>query len=147
MPRHPPAMPSHRSAPCLASATERLYPVAVCLTRPLFMMPMAGASSSPLGNAMRSSAPPWGTVGYLLSALAGHHDDEAVICLTRHAVNNPHPAMQPTYVGVWEKDVVAKKAAFSSTIIGPRSRRRPLSATQHNPTTSLVDISFHCHET
>ena len=30
---------------------------------------------------------------------------------------------------------------------GPRSRRRPLSATQHNPTTSLVDISFHCHET
>jgi hypothetical protein len=29
----------------------------------------------------------------------------------------------------------------------PRSRRRPLSATQHNPTTSLVDIAFHCHET
>src|SRR5215471_8163700 len=29
---------------------------------------------------------------------------------------------------------------------GPRSRRRPLSATQHNPTTSLVGISFHCHE-
>jgi putative transposase len=29
----------------------------------------------------------------------------------------------------------------------PRSRRRPLSATQHNPTTSLVGISFHCHET
>ena len=28
----------------------------------------------------------------------------------------------------------------------PRSRRRPLSATQHNPTTSLVGISFHCHE-
>jgi hypothetical protein len=31
--------------------------------------------------------------------------------------------------------------------IGPRSRRRPLSVTQHNPTTSLVGISFHCHET
>ena len=93
-------MPSHRSAPYLASATERLYPVAVCLTRPLFMLLMAGASSSPLGNAMRSSALPWGTVGYLLSALAGHYDDEDVICLTRHAVNNPHPAMQPTYVGV-----------------------------------------------
>jgi hypothetical protein len=31
--------------------------------------------------------------------------------------------------------------------VRPRSRRRPLSATQHNPTTSLVDISFHCHET
>jgi transposase len=30
---------------------------------------------------------------------------------------------------------------------GPRSRRRPLSATQHNPTTPLVDISFHSHET
>jgi PAS domain S-box-containing protein len=29
----------------------------------------------------------------------------------------------------------------------PRSRRRPLSATQHNPTTSLIGISFHCHET
>src|SRR4029434_277150 len=27
---------------------------------------------------------------------------------------------------------------------GHRSRRRPLSATQHHPTTSLVDISFHC---
>jgi acetylornithine deacetylase/succinyl-diaminopimelate desuccinylase-like protein len=30
---------------------------------------------------------------------------------------------------------------------GPRSRCWPLSATQHNPTTSLVGISFHCHET
>jgi hypothetical protein len=29
----------------------------------------------------------------------------------------------------------------------PRSRRRPLSATQHNPTTSLVGIALHCHET
>src|SRR5215813_2535724 len=27
---------------------------------------------------------------------------------------------------------------------GPRSRRRPLSATQHNPTTSRVGIAFHC---
>jgi hypothetical protein len=34
-----------------------------------------------------------------------------------------------------------------SDYFGPRSRRRPLSATQHNPTTSLVGISFHCHET
>jgi len=31
--------------------------------------------------------------------------------------------------------------------IRPRSRRRPLSATQHNPTTSLAGISFHCNET
>src|SRR5262249_613948 len=28
---------------------------------------------------------------------------------------------------------------------GPRSRRRPLSATQHHPTTSLVGISWHSH--
>ena len=31
-------------------------------------------------------------------------------------------------------------------IVGPRSRRRPLSATQHHPTTSLVGISWHCNE-
>jgi hypothetical protein len=31
--------------------------------------------------------------------------------------------------------------------IGLRSWRRPLSATQHNPTTSLISISFHCNET
>ena len=30
--------------------------------------------------------------------------------------------------------------------IWPRSRRRPLSATQHHPTTSLVGISLHCNE-
>jgi exopolyphosphatase/pppGpp-phosphohydrolase len=28
----------------------------------------------------------------------------------------------------------------------PRSRRRPLSATQHHPATSLVGISWHCNE-
>ena len=27
-----------------------------------------------------------------------------------------------------------------------RSRRRPLSATQHHPTPSLIDISWHCNE-
>ena len=31
-------------------------------------------------------------------------------------------------------------------VFGPRSRRRPLSATQHHPTTSLVGISWHCNE-
>ena len=31
-------------------------------------------------------------------------------------------------------------------IIRPRSRRRPLSATQHHPTPSLIDISWHCNE-
>jgi hypothetical protein len=30
---------------------------------------------------------------YLLSALAGRHDDEDVISLTRRTVNNPNPAM------------------------------------------------------
>ena len=29
---------------------------------------------------------------------------------------------------------------------GPRSRRRPLSATPHHPTTALVGISWHCKE-
>jgi hypothetical protein len=29
-----------------------------------------------------------------VSALAGHHDDEDLICLTRRAVNTAHPAMQ-----------------------------------------------------
>src|SRR5215510_8946397 len=29
---------------------------------------------------------------------------------------------------------------------GPRSRHRPLSATQHHPATSLVGISWHCNE-
>jgi len=32
------------------------------------------------------------------------------------------------------------------SIIGPRSRRRPLSATQHHPTTSLGGISWHGKE-
>jgi hypothetical protein len=31
---------------------------------------------------------------YLLPALAGRHDDEAVICLTQRTVNTPNPAMQ-----------------------------------------------------
>jgi hypothetical protein len=47
MPRHPRAMPSHRSAPCLASATERVYPVAGGLTRPLFMLPMGIVKLTP----------------------------------------------------------------------------------------------------
>ena len=36
---------------------------------------------------------------------------------------------------------------FPDSEVRPRSRRRPLAATQHNPTTSLVSIAFHCHET
>jgi type IV secretory pathway VirB10-like protein len=38
-------------------------------------------------------------------------------------------------------------AKVTTNVYGPRSRRRPLAATQHNPTTSLVGISFHCDET
>jgi len=38
------------------------------------------------------------------------------------------------------------KMAISIRTSGPRSRRRPLSATQHHPTTSLVGISLHCNE-
>src|SRR6266446_183322 len=34
----------------------------------------------------------------------------------------------------------------NDTLHRPRSRRRPLSATQHHPTTSLVGISWHCNE-
>ena len=40
-----------------------------------------------------------GTLGSLFSALAGRHDDADVICLTRRAVNHPHPVMQSQYVG------------------------------------------------
>ena len=54
-----------------------------------------------------------GTLGSLFSALAGHHDDEDVICLTRHAVNNPHLAMQLKYVGWCEKGAVAKNPSFN----------------------------------
>ena len=85
-------MLSHRSAPCLASATERLYPVAVGLTRPLYdahgrrlSLITPGARDAFLRTALGS-------------ALAGRHDDADVICLIQRAVNNPHPAMQPTYV-------------------------------------------------
>jgi NAD(P)-dependent dehydrogenase (short-subunit alcohol dehydrogenase family) len=42
---------------------------------------------------------------------------------------------------------LARGFAADGASVGPRSRRRPLSATQHNPTTSLVGISFHGHET
>src|SRR4029453_13013595 len=48
-----------------------------------------------------------------------------------------------------ETGVQLGRASVRSVLkkIRARSRRRPLAVTQHNPTTSLVDISFHCHET
>ena len=42
---------------------------------------------------------------YLLSALAGCHDDGDVICLRRQAVNNPNPAMKA-------ESVVSKNPAY-----------------------------------
>ena len=54
-------VPSPRSAPCLAIATEHLYSVALCMQQPLSTMLLAGASTSRRGSATRSSAPPWGT--------------------------------------------------------------------------------------
>src|SRR6266536_1842377 len=38
------------------------------------------------------------------------------------------------------------RLAYHRDYSGPRSRRRPLSATQHHPTTSLVGISWHCNK-
>jgi multidrug efflux pump subunit AcrB len=46
--------------------------------------------------------------------------------------------------GLTPLDIVT--AIGSKECHGLRSQRRPLSATQHNPTTSLVGISFHCNE-
>src|SRR5439155_4491096 len=47
-----------------------------------------------------------------LPALPGRHNNGHVICLTRCAVNSPHPAMQSERVVLGEKGAVAKKADF-----------------------------------
>jgi integrase len=44
------------------------------------------------------------------------------------------------------KNRTSRTVPVTGLALGPRSWRRPLSATQHNPTTSLVGISFHCHK-
>ncbi len=54
----------------------------------------------------------------------------------------------------WHSWVVSLPSRFSNLVssfsvswnIWPRSWRRPLSATHHHPTTSLVGISWHCNE-
>ena len=45
-----------------------------------------------------------------------------------------------------KQQVMLRRIALKATAGGPRSRRRPLSATQHHPTPSLIDISWHCNE-
>src|SRR5689334_13985958 len=42
--------------------------------------------------------------------------------------------------------VFAFQNGFFWKSIRPRSRRRPISATQHHPTTLLIGISWHCNE-
>src|SRR5262249_21678749 len=49
------------------------------------------------------------------------------------------------FVGGWDPQLGSWHVRTCS-VRGPRSRRRPLSGTQHHPTTSLVGISWHCKE-
>ena len=45
------------------------------------------------------------------------------------------------------RPIAAEASGSSAALFRHRSRRRPLSTTQHNLTTSLVGIAFHCNET
>ena len=47
----------------------------------------------------------------LVSALAGHHDDRAVICLTPLAVNTLNPTIESEHI-VREQVTVAKKGRY-----------------------------------
>ena len=49
-----------------------------------------------------------GTIGSLCSALAGHHDGGDVICLPRHAVNNPTPPLRSPNVVLCESRVLSQ---------------------------------------
>jgi hypothetical protein len=49
---------------------------------------------------------------YLLPALAGRHDNDAVISLTRRAVNNQNPAIQSGRVVLREQSVVSQNLGF-----------------------------------
>src|SRR5262249_33495257 len=70
----------------------------------------------------RSRAYRWGEDG-----LAGISDDRQQLCFAIALWNGVAPILK-------------------ERLFGPRSRRRPLSATQHHPTLSLIDISWHCNE-
>src|SRR5467141_1683178 len=54
---------SHATTLESKKSAEGLYSVAVCMTQPISTIPLADASTSPLGSATRSSAPSWGTIG------------------------------------------------------------------------------------
>ncbi len=49
-------------------------------------------------------------------------------------------------LGFADVSILSSDTTAQELPIGPRSRRRPLSATQHHPTTSLGGISWHGKE-
>jgi hypothetical protein len=53
---------------------------------------------------------------YLFSALAGRHDDEDLICLTRRTVNNLPPPMKSERVVLGEKGGVSKRPVFENVM-------------------------------
>jgi hypothetical protein len=53
---------------------------------------------------------------YPFLALAGHHDDKDVICLTQHAVNNAHTAIKSKHGGLRGWGSVAKNGGFERLI-------------------------------
>src|SRR6266851_8518277 len=74
------------------------------------------------------------------SAISGHHDGD-LVSLTRRVYRkfkryfaNDHCCWRTSFPLRW-----------NSCLTRPRSRRRPLSATQPHPTTSLVGISWYCN--
>src|SRR5882672_2063024 len=85
--------PGHYRAPCLAIATEGLYSVAVCMTQPISTIPLADASTSPLGSATRSSAPPWGTIGPCAPFAAPCVTESLTLALLERHAERPHPTI------------------------------------------------------
>ena len=111
------------AAPALAYleiATERLYPVAVCMQQPISTMPLAGASPSPVGNAMRSSAPPWAR-----SALYSQRSQDAMMTQTLYAGHDVQsithtPQCSPHRLVGESRALSQKRSVFSPTTIADR---------------------------
>src|SRR5262245_17166829 len=59
--------------------------------------------------------------------------------LGKQALREVANIVQPDTILGWHRKLVAQKFDGSKQRKGPRSRRRPLSATQHHPTPSLID--------
>ena len=59
-------------------------------------------------NKSRTCIPSLGNTAARQRSLAGRHDDAAVICLRRHAVNTPNLAMPSVRALLWEKAAGAK---------------------------------------